>query len=192
MYSATSRPDQPFVRLAELSAWLGIPRAVLRGWSDDGVIPSVAAGTGRLYHFGDVEAAVRAMAQKPPADDNLLTASGVDRWLNWPRGRAKAMAEACELPAVVLPDGSIRFDRNEVAAKLSRDENDGAGGELLTLRETARDLGIPESDLADWCRRGTIAHYRTRGGGLYFGRRTLATAAAALLALKGKGGSTNG
>ena len=44
----------------------------------------------------------------------LLTPRDVDRLLRWPRGRALKAARQGTLPAIVLPDGDVRFDRDEL------------------------------------------------------------------------------
>ena len=44
----------------------------------------------------------------------LLYPEDVDRRLNWPLGRAARMAKQKRLPHVVLPDGSIRFEWQQI------------------------------------------------------------------------------
>jgi len=45
---------------------------------------------------------------------NLLYPEEVDQRLNWPLGRASKLARQRRLPYVLLPDGSFRFDWNEI------------------------------------------------------------------------------
>jgi hypothetical protein len=51
--------------------------------------------------------------------DELLTPEEVDRFFRYPRGRAARLATAGKLPAVFLPDGEIRFDREAIVAALT-------------------------------------------------------------------------
>jgi len=44
----------------------------------------------------------------------LLYPEDVDKRYNWPLGRAQRLARRRRLPHVILPDGSIRFDAEEV------------------------------------------------------------------------------
>ena len=45
----------------------------------------------------------------------LLTPREVDQLFRYPRGRAVKLAKAGLLPAIVLPDGEIRFDHQAIA-----------------------------------------------------------------------------
>ena len=49
----------------------------------------------------------------------LLTPTDLDRLLSYPRGRAKRLARKGAIPHVRLPDGEIRFDRQEIAEWLN-------------------------------------------------------------------------
>ena len=42
----------------------------------------------------------------------------IDKRLNWPLGRAERLARRRQLPHVLLPDGSIRFEWEPVEAML--------------------------------------------------------------------------
>ena len=44
----------------------------------------------------------------------------IDKRLNWPLGRAAKLARQRRLPHVLLPDGSIRFDWNEIETLVLR------------------------------------------------------------------------
>lgn len=44
----------------------------------------------------------------------LLYPEDVDQRLNWPPGRAERLARQQRLPHVLLPDGSIRFDWEQI------------------------------------------------------------------------------
>jgi hypothetical protein len=48
----------------------------------------------------------------------LLYPDDIDSRLNWPPGRTSRLARSGKLPHYVLPDGSIRFHWEEVAALL--------------------------------------------------------------------------
>ena len=45
---------------------------------------------------------------------NLLYPEEIDQRLNWPLGRAERLAKQRRLPYVLLPDGSLRFDWEEI------------------------------------------------------------------------------
>ncbi|MBN2292340.1 MAG: hypothetical protein JXM70_07945 [Pirellulales bacterium] len=44
----------------------------------------------------------------------LLYPEEIDKRFNWPLGRSARLARQRRLPHVLLPDGSIRFDWNEI------------------------------------------------------------------------------
>ena len=44
----------------------------------------------------------------------FLYPEDIDRRLNWPLGRAQRLAKRQKLPHVILPDGSIRFEWEQV------------------------------------------------------------------------------
>jgi len=44
----------------------------------------------------------------------LLYATDVDQRLNWPLGKAERLARQRRLPYVLLPDGSFRFEWEEI------------------------------------------------------------------------------
>jgi hypothetical protein len=44
----------------------------------------------------------------------FVLAHEVDRRLGWKPGRAERLARQRRLPHIILPDGSIRFDWNEI------------------------------------------------------------------------------
>lgn len=48
----------------------------------------------------------------------LLYPEEIDDRLTWPLGRAERLARRRQLPHVVLPDGSIRFEWDSVEAML--------------------------------------------------------------------------
>ncbi len=50
--------------------------------------------------------------------ENLLKAVEVDLLLRYPIGRAAKLAKKGLLPHVVLPDGSVRFERDQLEAAL--------------------------------------------------------------------------
>jgi hypothetical protein len=50
----------------------------------------------------------------------LLLPDEIDQRLNWPPGRAERLARRKRLPHIVLPDGSIRFERAEIEPLLIR------------------------------------------------------------------------
>jgi hypothetical protein len=45
---------------------------------------------------------------------NLLYPEEIDQRLNWPLGKAEKLARQRRLPYVLLPDGSKRFDWDEI------------------------------------------------------------------------------
>lgn len=49
----------------------------------------------------------------------LLVPEEVDSWLRLPRGRARRLARKGLLPAIILPDGEVRFLRREIEEILS-------------------------------------------------------------------------
>jgi hypothetical protein len=51
---------------------------------------------------------------------NLLYAEEIDQKLNWPLGRAERLAKQRRLPYVLLPDGSMRFDWDEIERLILR------------------------------------------------------------------------
>lgn len=80
----------------------------------------------------------------------LLYPEQLDRRFNWPPGRAKRLARRRELPHVLLPDGSIRFESEaierligrvdanpplEVSGELSDEGIDAIAGLLLAAPE---------------------------------------------------------
>lgn len=44
----------------------------------------------------------------------LIHGHDIDRLLNWPSGRAERLARRNKLPHYKLPDGEIRFKRDEI------------------------------------------------------------------------------
>jgi hypothetical protein len=44
----------------------------------------------------------------------LLYPDDIDARLNWPPGRAAALARRNKLPHILLPDGSIRFEWEDI------------------------------------------------------------------------------
>jgi hypothetical protein len=51
--------------------------------------------------------------------DEILTPEELDRLLRYPRGRAIKLARANLLPAIFLPDGEVRFERQAIADALA-------------------------------------------------------------------------
>ena len=51
--------------------------------------------------------------------NDLLTPEEVDRLFRYPRGRAVKLAKAGLLPAIFLPDGEVRFDRQAIGQALA-------------------------------------------------------------------------
>jgi hypothetical protein len=51
---------------------------------------------------------------------NLILGDDIDRRLGWKPGRAERLARQRRLPHVILPDGSIRFDWDEIETLLVR------------------------------------------------------------------------
>jgi hypothetical protein len=60
----------------------------------------------------------------------LLMPREVDRILRYPRGRALRLAKAGKLPHILLPDGEIRFDRDELERAIRAGGTDKNGMEL--------------------------------------------------------------
>jgi predicted site-specific integrase-resolvase len=60
-------------------------------------------------------------------ENDLLLPREVDDLLALPRGRAKRLATAGHLPAVVLPTGEIRFMRRDVEAFIRKARSGGTG-----------------------------------------------------------------
>jgi len=50
----------------------------------------------------------------------LLLPEEIDQRLNWPPGRAERLARRKKLPHVVLPDGAIRFEWEQIEPTLTR------------------------------------------------------------------------
>jgi hypothetical protein len=50
----------------------------------------------------------------------FLFAEDVDKRLGWKPGRAERLARQRRLPHIILPDGSIRFDWNEIEPLIVR------------------------------------------------------------------------
>jgi hypothetical protein len=61
--------------------------------------------------------------------NDLLTPEEVDRFFRYPRGRAARLAKAGKLPAIFLPDGEVRFDREAIAAAVADMRQLANGGE---------------------------------------------------------------
>lgn len=62
----------------------------------------------------------------------LMTGRDVDKRLLWPLGRAEKMARNGKIPHILLPDGGIRFDRNEIESLIkptSRLHSEDSGGQ---------------------------------------------------------------
>jgi hypothetical protein len=53
----------------------------------------------------------------------MLTGYDVDLIFRWPRGRAERMARRGRLTHFLLPDGSIRFDQEEIKGLVQRVES---------------------------------------------------------------------
>ena len=53
----------------------------------------------------------------------LLTPREVDQLFRYPRGRSAKLARAGQLPAIILPDGEVRFERQAIAQALSKMSN---------------------------------------------------------------------
>jgi hypothetical protein len=51
---------------------------------------------------------------------NLLYPEEIDQRLNWPLGKAEKLARQRRLPYVLLPDGSLRFDWEEIERLILR------------------------------------------------------------------------
>lgn len=51
-------------------------------------------------------------------ENDFLTPEEIDRLFRYPRGRAVKLARGGMLPAVFLPDGEVRFEREAIAAAL--------------------------------------------------------------------------
>jgi len=51
---------------------------------------------------------------------NLLYPEEIDQKLNWPLGRAERLAKQRRLPYILLPDGSLRFDWDEIERLILR------------------------------------------------------------------------
>lgn len=51
---------------------------------------------------------------------NLLYPEEIDQRLNWPLGKAEKLARQRRLPYVLLPDGSLRFDWDEIERLILR------------------------------------------------------------------------
>jgi len=49
----------------------------------------------------------------------LLTGIEIDELFRYPQGRAARLAKQGKLPSIVLPDGSIRFSRNDIEAVIN-------------------------------------------------------------------------
>ena len=56
----------------------------------------------------------------------FLYPEDVDSRVNWPHGTAQRLAKRHKLPHILLPDGSIRFDWDEVADTIIRVPAEGA------------------------------------------------------------------
>jgi len=54
----------------------------------------------------------------------FMTPDEVDEWLKLPRGKAARMARKYALPAVILPDGTIRFDPKILTTFLFKDRKE--------------------------------------------------------------------
>ncbi len=50
----------------------------------------------------------------------LLYPEEIDQKLNWPLGRAERLAKQRRLPYILLPDGSLRFDWDEIERLILR------------------------------------------------------------------------
>lgn len=56
----------------------------------------------------------------------FLLPEEIDQRLNWPAGKAERLARRKKLPHVVLPDGSIRFEWEQIEPTLKRVPAKGA------------------------------------------------------------------
>jgi hypothetical protein len=50
----------------------------------------------------------------------FLYPEDIDRRLNWPLGRAERLARRRRLPHILLPDGSVRFEWQEIEKLVER------------------------------------------------------------------------
>ncbi len=64
--------------------------------------------------------------------NELLIPEEIDNWLRFPRGRALRLARRGLLPAVMLPNGEIRFNRSDIEALLNKTEPFRRPGEEVT------------------------------------------------------------
>jgi hypothetical protein len=51
---------------------------------------------------------------------NLLYPEEIDERLSWPLGKAEKLARQRRLPYILLPDGSLRFDWEEIEPLIVR------------------------------------------------------------------------
>ncbi|MBN2131778.1 MAG: hypothetical protein JW741_19920 [Sedimentisphaerales bacterium] len=50
---------------------------------------------------------------------NLLTPHDVDQLLRYPNGRSARLAREGKLPCIILPDGEVRFDQDQIEQTLA-------------------------------------------------------------------------
>jgi hypothetical protein len=50
----------------------------------------------------------------------LLLPEEIDHKLNWPAGKAERLARRKKLPHILLPDGSVRFEWEQIEPTLRR------------------------------------------------------------------------
>ena len=67
-------------------------------------------------------------------ENEILTPEEVDRLFRYPRGRAAKLAKSGKLPAIFLPDGEIRFDRQAIADALASMTKRPGENEVVTDR----------------------------------------------------------
>ena len=68
----------------------------------------------------------------------LLTPREVDQFFRSPRGRAAKLAIAGQLPAIFLPDGEVRFNRQDISEALVKMSNRPTEGEQALKRRTRK------------------------------------------------------
>ena len=133
------------------SAWF----AVLENAHKDNDEAAAARATHELEKLGvHLEFRIgprRVVVGKPRTTANLpqlVRAVEIGRALGISANKVKALAEAGELPSVILPDGQIRYDIGEVRSVLSFSSDVESGSRrVVTLTNAAKACNIASSAL---------------------------------------------
>ena len=96
----------------------------------------------------------------------LVRPTDIERALKLGPGKARRMAEAGEIPSVVLPDGQLRFDVAEVRGVLSRSTSCGdQPRQIHGLTDAARECATTAVALRELAEAGEVPYFFSQSKG---------------------------